>query len=89
MNINKSTNKNEVTTSIDNKYKNFENPFTTPESPKIVEKDEKRAKIMDRINKGRKKGKSQSADSKYKKSEDIQKLADKLEGHLFKDKVNE
>jgi hypothetical protein len=45
---------------------------------------------MDRINKGRKKGKSQSFEKeKYKKSEEIQKLADKLGEHLFKDKEAE
>ena len=41
---------------------------------------------MDRIKKGRKKGNSQSVDAKYKKSNDIQKMADKLGERLFKEK---
>ena len=83
-------NKNEaITNSIDDKYKNLENPFTTPDIPKKTDDEEKRAKIMDRINRGRKKVKSQSADKvKYNKSDDIQKLADNLEKHLFKDNIN-
>ena len=90
-NTTKNMNKNElIANSIDDKYKNLENPFTTPEIPKKVETEEKRARIMDRINKGRKKGKSQSFEKeKYKKSEEIQKLADKLGEHLFKDKEAE
>ena len=77
----------QITTSIDDKYKNLENPFTNPEIPtKKVEDEEKRIKIMERINRGRKKVKSQSADSlNYKKSDNIQRKADILSGHLFKE----
>ena len=74
-----------ITTSIDDKYKNLENPFTNPEMPKKTEEEEKRAKIMERINRGRKKVKSQSVDNaKYKKSDEIQRKADNLAKRLFK-----
>ena len=63
----------------------MENPFTNPEIPKKTNEEEKRARIMERINRGRIKVKSQSADnSRYKKSDDIQRKADNLEKHLFK-----
>ena len=52
------------------------------------EKEDKRAKIMNRINKGREKAQSRSVDNKYKKSDDIQKLANNLEKHLFKEENN-
>ena len=82
-------NKNElIVNNIDDKYKNLENPFTTPEIEKKDEKEDKRAKIMNRINKGREKAKSRSVDTKYKKSDDIQKLANNLEKHLFKEENN-
>ena len=74
-----------ITTSIDDKYKNMENPFTNPEIPKRTDEEEKRAKIMERINRGRKRVKSQSVDdAKYKKSEEIQRKADNLAKRLFK-----
>ena len=48
--------------SIDDKYKYMENPFTTPEIPGY-EDEERRAKIIERINNNRKKRyKSQSVD---------------------------
>lgn len=79
--------------SIDNKYKNLEDPFASPEISKKVKKvvneeeNKKNAKIMDRINKGRKKRSSQSVDNaKYQKSNEIQKMADKLGERLFKEK---
>ena len=89
LNINKS-NKNElITSSIDDKYKNFENPFTPPEIEKKKEKEAKNIKIMNRINKGREKAKSHSVENaKYKKSDEIQKLADNLGKHLFKEDNN-
>jgi len=74
-----------ITTSIDDKYKNLENPFTNPIIPKKTDEEEKRARIMERINRGRKKVKSQSVDNaRYKKSEEIQRKADNLEKRLFK-----
>ena len=60
--------------SIDDKYKYMENPFTTPEIP-INEDEERRAKIIERINKNRNnRYKSQSVDKiRNNNSEKIQK----------------
>ena len=86
-------NKNEsIGNNIDNKYKNLEDPFASPAIPKKdkkIENDEKNkqnTKIMDRIKKGRQRGSKSVDNAKYKKSSDIQKMADKLGERLFKDK---
>ena len=89
INNNNKEKKDLVTYSIDDKYKNLENPFSTPEMEKKDEKEGNKAKIMNRINRGREKAKSRSVDNKYKKSDEIQKLANNLGKHLFKDENNE
>ena len=49
--------------SIDDKYKNLENPFTSPDLPKRPE-EERRARIIERMNRDRKKKfQSKSVDS--------------------------
>ena len=70
--------------SIDDKYKYLENPFTNPEMPKNAN-EERRARIIERINKDRKSHyKSQSVDNYgYKKNEDIAKRANYLGNQLF------
>ena len=70
--------------SIDDKYKYLENPFTNPEMPKNAD-EERRARIIERINKDRKSHyKSQSVDNYgYKKNEDIAKRANYLGNQLF------
>ena len=72
--------------SIDDKYKYLENPFTNPEMPKNAD-EERRARIIERINKDRKSQyKSQSVDNaRYKKNEDIEKRANYLGNQLFGD----
>ena len=70
--------------SIDDKYKNLENPFTSPEIPKNAD-EERRTKIIERINKNRiNEYKSLSVDSvRNKKNENIKKRADYLGNQLF------
>ena len=69
----------------EDKYKNLENPFSTPNSPKKNEKEERKKKIMDRINRGRKHNSQIIEKDQYNKSDNIQKIADNLEKHLFKE----
>ena len=74
--------KNISLNTIDDKYKNLENPFTSPEIPKNAD-EERRSKIIERINKNRiNKYKSLSVDSvrnkKNEKNENIKKRADYL-----------
>ena len=67
------------------KYKNLENPFSISISPKMNDKEERKKKIMDRINRGRKHNSQIIEKDKYNKSDNIQKIADNLEKHLFKE----
>ena len=72
--------------SIDDKYKNLENPFTSPKLDKNAD-EERRSKIIERINKNRiNKYKSLSVDNvRNKKNENIQKRADYLGNQIFGD----
>ncbi len=72
--------------SIDDKYKNLENPFANPEIPRNPD-EERRSKIIERINKDRNnKFKSQSVDSiRHIKNVSVENRTNYLGNQLFRE----
>ena len=72
--------------SIDDKYKNLENPFANPEIPRNPD-EERRSKIIERINKDRNnKFKSQSVDTiRHIKNVSVENRTNYLGNQLFRE----
>ena len=82
--MNNSYNMNNNLCSIEEKYKNLENPFTTPEIPRNAAK-ERRTRIIHRINKERMNYLSKSVDNVIYKNNLKQKRNSYLENNLLGD----